>query len=1030
MIFEAKEKKTVAAHGRYSYYSGGGLHYIGRNMRYNRESMAKRPENHYLRRSSHFWSVNGERRNDPQLVQKIIQRPAPLGADRKYERKPRFVVPPRAIPDGVWKRVEHPKLPKPLSRTQKRHLLREKAVERRSGMEESFKEKKNFGRKATKDNEEEDDDLLSEEDSEPVKRATFKVGIHSDDTLNESVGVLVDEEKRVLMKRPTSEMTKHIKPLYIIAHVNGKPLSRVLIDNGSAVNILPYRIFQKLGKNVEDLIPTEVSVAAFTGESTKTLGVLPANVTVGSRSSLSAFFLLLMWKGDEVEVVQADSQPYQSSSNAVEARYYDGAFGPIKIRNYKVNGQQGAVYMDTKKVREAVEKILKPTAMVSPRPMVQPIIEEELWDIDGTEIIFEDEWDNSEETELQLEDIVLALAQMEDWQPETQDPLKEVNLGTVECPKPTYISDLLEEEKKGEIVKLLIEFKDCFVWEYEDMPGLDCKLVEHRLPIKDGFKPYQQPARRMSKEIEARVKEEIEKLLKAKFIRPVRYTKWLANIVHVMKKNGKLQVCIDFRDLNCATPKDVYVMPVADMLVDAVANNELMSFMDGFSGYNQIKIAEEDVSKTAFRCPGAIGTFEWLVMPFGLKNAGATYQRRGISLVFWLSRGGQNKAKAIMAAMPPKTKKELQRFLGQTDLVKYMLHRPILTGRIDKWSLALAKFTLIYCPQKSMKGQDVADFLADHPMVDVTGSTPVDIPVFCVSQSWTLKFDGSSTEKASGVGVVITSPMGIKTTLLFNLDFSCTNNQAEYETLVIGLEILRDLGAKDVLIIGDSQLVLKQMSGEYKCSSLVLAPYFTAASQLLDDFEDVTFQHMPRQDNWEADELAQIASGLRMSPELTHTLLLVQKRNHPSIYQLGIQVDTFDIDVELAGYWRDEINDALRNPEHNLHYGLKMRVLHYVLVEDELYRKGDDGLLLRCLGFPEAMRCQKHGNIQRIPADEMHAVIKPWPFHGWAMDLIGKVYPPSSKGHSFIIVATDFFTKWVEALPMKKVEHKDVIVFV
>ncbi|XP_073294467.1 uncharacterized protein [Primulina huaijiensis] len=268
-------------------------------------------------------------------------------------------------------------------------------------------------------------------------------------------------------------------------------------------------------------------------------------------------------------------------------------------------------------------------------------------------------------------------------------------------------------------------------------------------------------------------------------------------------------------------------------------------------------------------------------------------------------------------------------------------HMPILTGRIGKWSLALAEFTLIYYPQRSMKGQAVADFLADHPIVEVAGNAPVDIPV---------------TEKASPVGVVITSPTRIKTVLSFNLDFSGTNNQAEYEALVIGLEILQDLGAKDVLIIGDSQLVLKQIYGEYKCSSLALAPYFTAASQLLDDFEDVTFHHVPRQDNWAADELAQIASGLRMSPELTHKFLLVQRRNHSSIHQRGIQVHTLDIDVYLAGDWRDEIKEALRNLEQKLHYGLKMRILHYVLMENELYRKGDDGLLLRCLGFPEAMK--------------------------------------------------------------------------
>ena len=94
-----------------------------------------------------------------------------------------------------------------------------------------------------------------------------------------------------------------------------------------------------------------------------------------------------------------------------------------------------------------------------------------------------------------------------------------------------------------------------------------------------------------------------------------------------MKKNGKLRVYVDFRDLNAATPKDVYVMPIANMLVDSTANNELWSFMDGFSGYNQILIVVDGISKTVFKCHVSLGTFEWLVMPFVLKNASATYQR-------------------------------------------------------------------------------------------------------------------------------------------------------------------------------------------------------------------------------------------------------------------------------------------------------------------------------------------------------------------------------------------------------------------
>jgi hypothetical protein len=123
------------------------------------------------------------------------------------------------------------------------------------------------------------------------------------------------------------------------------------------------------------------------------------------------------------------------------------------------------------------------------------------------------------------------------------------------------------------------------------------------------------------------VKKEVEQLIDANFIRPCRYAEWISNIVPVYKKNGKMRVCIDFRDLNIATLMDGYTMPVADLLVDDAAGHKVISFMDGNAGYNQIFMAIEDISKTAIRCPGHIGLFEWIVMIFGLKNAGATYQR-------------------------------------------------------------------------------------------------------------------------------------------------------------------------------------------------------------------------------------------------------------------------------------------------------------------------------------------------------------------------------------------------------------------
>jgi len=116
------------------------------------------------------------------------------------------------------------------------------------------------------------------------------------------------------------------------------------------------------------------------------------------------------------------------------------------------------------------------------------------------------------------------------------------------------------------------------------MPGLDRSIVEHRLPIKSRFWPHQQPTRRCNPNILPDIKAEIAKLIEAKFVRQCRYAEWIFIVVPVYKKNGKLRVCIDFRNLNKATPMDGYPMPVADLLVDAAAGHQIISFMDGNTG--------------------------------------------------------------------------------------------------------------------------------------------------------------------------------------------------------------------------------------------------------------------------------------------------------------------------------------------------------------------------------------------------------------------------------------------------------------
>jgi hypothetical protein len=181
---------------------------------------------------------------------------------------------------------------------------------------------------------------------------------------------------------------------------------------------------------------------------------------------------------------------------------------------------------------------------------------------------------------------------------------------------------------------LLKEFADHFAWDYTEMLGLERDLVEHVLPIKHGFRPYKQPARNFNSELLGKITEEVEKLLKARFIRTCRYAEWISNIVPVEKKNmRKIRVCVDFRNLNRATPKGEYPMPIADNLINQASGNKVISFFDGNAGYNQIFLAKGDIYKTVFRCLGFVGLFELVVMTFGLKNVRATYQR-AMNLIF------------------------------------------------------------------------------------------------------------------------------------------------------------------------------------------------------------------------------------------------------------------------------------------------------------------------------------------------------------------------------------------------------------
>nr|KYP53965.1 Transposon Ty3-I Gag-Pol polyprotein [Cajanus cajan] len=155
------------------------------------------------------------------------------------------------------------------------------------------------------------------------------------------------------------------------------------------------------------------------------------------------------------------------------------------------------------------------------------------------------------------------------------------------------------------------------------MPGIDANLICHKLEIHKEAKPVSQRKRKVDGERREAIIAKTQKLLNAGFIREVRYTTWLANVVLVKKSSGKWRMCFDSTDLNQACPKDSYPLPSIDRLVDGASRHALLSFLDAYSGYNQIMMYPPDEVHTSFITDHA--NFCYRVMPFGLKNAGATY---------------------------------------------------------------------------------------------------------------------------------------------------------------------------------------------------------------------------------------------------------------------------------------------------------------------------------------------------------------------------------------------------------------------
>lgn len=204
--------------------------------------------------------------------------------------------------------------------------------------------------------------------------------------------------------------------------------------------------------------------------------------------------------------------------------------------------------------------------------------------------------------------------------PETMEELKGVIIGSGHS---LSRGTLIPKEIKEAIDNVLKAHTDVFAWDSKDIKGISPKIANHKLNVDPKATIGKQKRRNQSREKEIAIQTEVDKLLASGFIREAKYPTWIANVVLVKKANGKYRMCVDFTNLNKACPKDCYPLPNIDQIVDSWSSS---AFISGCrAGYHQIPMFEEDQEKTAFITNS--GVYCYTVMSFGLKNAGATYQR-------------------------------------------------------------------------------------------------------------------------------------------------------------------------------------------------------------------------------------------------------------------------------------------------------------------------------------------------------------------------------------------------------------------
>ncbi|XP_070022387.1 uncharacterized protein [Nicotiana sylvestris] len=462
--------------------------------------------------------------------------------------------------------------------------------------------------------------------------------------------------------------TLHNRLLYLVGYMRDERINRILVDGGSSVNILPIRIVKELGIPMSELSESRVMIQGFNQRGKRSIGAIRLEITIEDMQSSA-------WLHGEVEKkIVADDEPFtEAESHFADAKFYlknhivkeikvdDG----MKRKNDEPTTKRAEVTIGkakaiTEEVHTNVNKSHKGDIAYYGKKVSLAL-----------QYVLERKKDEGESSNLQthtLKDLTLPVKRIElvklslkplagfvaqnhlqnlalptkrtyegfdsnayklfakgGYNP--NEPSKSTEGKAIYCGTKERDED---EESVGSSYHVTVQGENGVPSSMEDNAELEDVSPCYHTSFNYGDPQEDEDAKDDPPKLEEGVKATVDALkeltlIEAGFIREVKYPTWVSSIVSVRKKNGQIRVCVDFRDLNNACPKDEFPLPIPELMIDVITRYEAMSFMDGSSGYNQIRMAPKDEELTVFCTPK--GIYYYNVMPFGLKNAGATYQR-------------------------------------------------------------------------------------------------------------------------------------------------------------------------------------------------------------------------------------------------------------------------------------------------------------------------------------------------------------------------------------------------------------------